>query len=133
MSLPKSRQSYLDCYRFLDAALNDRGGARIKAVDVNNAYFIRMRIHQARQLNRDDNKRLYAEDHPMYGSSPYDRLVIRIKDEDGNVYIYAEHVANEMGDIEPLTGLPPPDEDAIIEAEAVEVKSIEDQRWRRPS
>ncbi len=92
MPISNSRLSYQDCYKVMDQALEDDIGARCQLPDHDAAVFFRMRMHQARQIDRKDNKVLYEPDHPLYGRSTYDRLTVRIKEFDDKVFVYAERV-----------------------------------------
>jgi hypothetical protein len=76
----------------MDQALDDEIGARVKIASHDDAMFFRMRMHQARQIDRKDNKELYQPGDPLYGRSPYDQLVVRIKEHDDGIWVYAERV-----------------------------------------
>lgn len=102
MAISNSRLSYEDCYKVMDQALDDEIGARVKLANHDDAVFFRMRMHQARAIDRKDNKVLYNEGDPLYGRSPYDQLVIRIKELEDAVWVYAERVKMPE-EIEPLS------------------------------
>ena len=115
MTISVSRLAYEDCYKVMDAALEDAIGARVKFIDHGTAMFFRMRLHQARKIDRKDNMQLYEEDHPLYGRSAYDKLAARVID----AWVYVEKIGIDLGEIEPLSGqaqLPPPE--PILQLEA---------------
>lgn len=103
MSISNSRQSYSDCYEVLDRALEDELGVRVQMKDRDAAIFFRMRVHQARKINRRDNVDQYEVGHPMHGASVYDKLMVRIKHEGEAVWIYVEKTAIP-GNVESLSG-----------------------------
>lgn len=103
MSLPKSRLSYTDCYEALDQALEDEKGVRIPVASYDTALLFRLRLHQARQLHRNDNKLTYEEGHAMHGASPYDELVVRIRESKGRTYVHIEKTKLDRGAVEPLS------------------------------
>lgn len=119
MSLIYSRSAYGDCYEVFDKAMEDQEGVRVKMPDYNAAVFFRMRMHQARKINRDDSKRIYDAQSPMFNASTYDKLVVRIKSDGDNWFVYVEHGGIDLGLIEPLSGveaLPEPEPRGQIEA-----------------
>lgn len=124
MPISNSRLAYGDCYDAMNAALEDERGVRIKVKDVNDAHFLRMRMNQARVIDRDLNARTYEKGDPMYGLSEYDKLMIRIKEikgRDGNtiVYLYLEQVASFVPEVENLSDV----QDEVVAApEAPESK-----------
>ena len=106
MSISNSRLSYSDCYELLDGAIADSKGARVWVGTHADATFFRMRVHQARTINRKDNQEIYEPGDPLYGSSVYDKVVIRLKeDEVGEWWVYAEKMALEPGAVEALSEL----------------------------
>lgn len=108
MSVSTSAMSYQDCYTALDAALADPMGVRIKLDHEAAAIHFRMRCHQARKINREDNCKIYENDHPLWGRSEYDLLTLRIRhDADDNTYLYIEKNDTVPGEIELLSGLEP--------------------------
>ena len=52
MSLSNSRHAYLDCFALLDRALEDPRGIRAEVPSLANAIRLRLRIHQARAIDR---------------------------------------------------------------------------------
>lgn len=108
MSISTSRLAYTDCIDLMDAAIESSLGVRYpfgkgpRGRDA--AFHYRMRVHQARKLVREDNERIYADDpgHPLHGRSIYDPLVFRIREADGEFYLYGEKTSIDLGAIEPL-------------------------------
>ena len=103
MSLSNSRLAYGDCFELLDQALEEARGIRIELADENKANYLRMRIHHARQIDRNENKLTYPDlDHPLHGRSPYDILVCRIERETGRAWLHLDKQFVEIGRIEPI-------------------------------
>jgi hypothetical protein len=118
MSSPTTRQAYEAIYELWDQALEDPKGIRVQLADFDKANHLRMRLHQARTIAREDNARLHHENrgHPMYGASIYDRLQVRIYTDSSRItWLY----------IEPRT--------ADIIGEPQGLSQIEDTRWTTPS
>jgi len=67
------------------------------------AIHLRSRIHQARKIDREENKDAYEEGHPMHGQSNYDKLVCRIKSSNNHTYLYLEQRNAENFEVEPLS------------------------------
>lgn len=110
MSLSDSRLSYGDCYPFLDQALADPKGARVFLDTYKQAFTFRVRLHQARKIDRKDNKEIYFDkpDAPLYGRSVYDALrmrLVRAAPEDGDdaYWLYAEHMTHDPSRVESLS------------------------------
>lgn len=110
MSLPTTPAAYNDCYEIWDAAIRLGHGCRtLVGPEANKAEYLRARMHQARQLQRNLNKRAYPPDHPSWGTSEYDSYKTTIKiDDDGDYWLYVEYHGNwaAVANIEPI----PPDE-----------------------
>ena len=102
MSAPTSRLSYSDCFEYLQLASEDPKGVRLRLPTYEAANFLRMRIHQARKLDREANSETYPTDHQMHGQSTYDQLQVRITTEpDSAVYLYiTSRRADIIGEIE---------------------------------
>lgn len=118
MSYPTSHMAYLDCFEVMDRALADGQGVRLRMADRTAAEYQRTRINYARKLNRKQNEKIYPDpEHPLHGASPYDKLVCRIKQQNGACFLYVEQYAPIYEDIEDLSELEPeptgaPDHDA---------------------
>lgn len=106
MPVSSSRLSYSDCFTLFDKALDDAKGARYQVADGEhgkNQYF-RMRMHQARSLDRQDNKMMLPPDDPLYGRSVYDALIIQLKEDTlGGWWVYVTHTEINPEEIEALS------------------------------
>jgi hypothetical protein len=105
MTISNSRLAYKDCYQIFDAAMDDSKGIRIKVEDMDAATFLRMRLHQARVLERQHNAKVYEPDHKMHGCCIYDIVTIKIRPQvnDGIVYVVLERNDSVRGEIEKLS------------------------------
>lgn len=102
MSASTSRLSYSDCYDILDQAVANTQGIRVQVPDLGAGNNLRLRLHQARKLDREDNKETYPEGHKLHGRSIYDPLVNRLKEIRGKWWLYIEKMSAESLIIEPL-------------------------------
>ena len=101
MSLSNSRKSYDDCFKLLDAALDEARGIRVEVASTDVANYLRMRIHHARSIDRSDNAKTYTDpDHPLHGRSEYDALVCRIEPANGHAWLWLDKQKVEIGRIE---------------------------------
>jgi len=105
MSLPNRIEAYDDCLDHFQSALDDSRGYRIKFATHGEANIFQLRLHQARALQRDINKRIYEPSHPLWGSSEFDKLIVRIPREDteGGWWIYIERPQANILVAEPLS------------------------------
>ena len=106
MVTSSSRLSYTDCYDLFDRALEDSVGVRVPFPDGASAQYERTRMHKARVLDREANMETYTRDHPLYGCSRYDQIVVRFREIDGQHYLYLENRATIGYTFEPLSGKP---------------------------
>jgi hypothetical protein len=91
MSLSNSRLSYEDCYEVMDQALEATDGVRVGFEDREQAIFYRMRMNQARQLDRRFNGERYrGVDDPRRSRSSYDALSMRVRRVDDMYWVYVE-------------------------------------------
>lgn len=102
MSLSTSRHAYLDCLALLDKAMAEPRGIRAEVPTLAAATHLRMRIHQARAIDRNDNAKTYDPDHPLHGRSPYDILVVRIEETPDRVWLYLDRQQVLIGAIESI-------------------------------
>lgn len=105
MTASTSRLSYQDCFDVLDQALEDTKGARVKFEGYSSASYFRSRLHNARQIDRKDNRDIHSEDmtHPMFGRSVYDKLIVRIVPETEFHWVYIEHSSIDRLEVESLS------------------------------
>lgn len=109
MASSTSHLSYGDCYKVMDDALADTHGVRVSMTTMNACTFFRMRLHQARAIDRKRNRSIFQEGDALYGTSQYDPLVIRIRlDHEDNHWIYIEKAEIGLGLIEPLSSIDEP-------------------------
>lgn len=105
MSLPKSMLAFGDCKELYDRALESvesgKFGARVRLPSLEAANYFRMRMNQARVVDRAANAEIYVPGDPLYKASSWDSLMVRIKRTgDGVVWVYAEPHGIETGEIE---------------------------------
>lgn len=79
MAMSNSRLAYSDCYELMEKALEDPKGIRIKFVSEEDAWLFRLRLHNARKIDRKENEENFEKGHMMYGKSPYDGLIMRLR------------------------------------------------------
>lgn len=118
MTLPNTPMAYTDCYDLLDKAIEDPRGIRVEMKNVDAATFFRMRIHQARAIDRKANAQTYEPGQPLHNASTYDKLAIRIRKMHDKWWLYIEkYMEVPLERIESLTGLPEADftEYAIVD------------------
>lgn len=109
MPVSNSRLSYSDCFSLFDKALEDSKGARYQVnggVKYGDSHHFRLRMHNARSIDRKDNKEVFGIGDPLYGRSVYDPLIIQIKeDTEGKWWIYVRHTEIDESEIEALSEL----------------------------
>lgn len=99
MAYNVSITSYPDIRSALDRALESAKGVRLKFPDQKAAMTFRGRVHSLRFLDRKENKKIYAEDHPMYGRSVYDPLMVKTEDATTVAIIKLEGVEFDLEEI----------------------------------
>lgn len=84
MGVSLDRKNYEDCYDLFDRALASDWGVQRIFETQSEAFSYRSRLNKARQLDRELNKRIHADnpDHPEYGQSYYSAIIIRIRYDD---------------------------------------------------
>mgnify|MGYP001604604296 CR=1 FL=1 len=102
MATSQSRLSYSDCYEVLDKAIANQKGIRVQVDDFGAGNNYRLRLHQARAIDRKDNRETFPEGHKLHGRSVYDQLVVRIKEIKGKWWMYLERFSTANLNIEPL-------------------------------
>lgn len=102
MPTSNSRLSYVDCFEILDKATVNKLGIKFLVPDHGAGNYLRVRLHTARKIDRQDNREAYEEGHKLFGRSIYDPLVIRLKQEDNKWWMYIEKYSAEALNIEPL-------------------------------
>jgi len=103
MSSPTTRLAYGDCFELFDQAYNTTKGIRFQVQAESTAISLRLRMHQARSIDRNDNRKLYQPGEPLYGCSIYDSLQIRYRNDGDAWWVYIEPRAVPIiGEIETL-------------------------------
>lgn len=135
MSLSNSRLSYLDCFDLLERATEAPRGIRVEVPSHARGTHLRMRIHQARQIDRFENSRTYPSDHPLHGRSPYDIFTCRVASSDGRHWVYIDRVKAEIGAIESIPEdhqIEPPKPTLRIEYKPEIAPSVPNQAYTGP-
>jgi len=81
VSLTTARAAYTDCYDFYSAAADTTGGIRIPVGTSKDAQTLQMRMNMARQIQRNESRRVYQSDHPLYDVSEFDDLKVQIRED----------------------------------------------------
>jgi hypothetical protein len=105
MVTSSSRLAFSDCYELMERAINDPKGIKVKFARDEDAWHFRVRLHTARRIDRTDNMALFPEGHMMHGKSPYDELVMRIKENtngEGGYWLRLERISIDNLEIESL-------------------------------
>lgn len=106
MSISTSRGAYQDCRDLFEKADEDPRGCRVFIGPEGQARFFIMRMHQARQIDRNDNRQMYEFGHPMHNASPWDKFKCsKREDNDGKWWVYVEKVELNLGAVENLSEL----------------------------
>lgn len=129
MTVSTSRLSFDDCFSLFDRVLEEPEGIRVKFPTFGAANYFRMRMHQARSLDREDNRLAYDKGDPLYARSIYDRIKGTIE-KDGLVWwLYLQRYSIEGLHIESLATL---DDDNASEADASEPEMAETIETKQP-
>lgn len=118
MTISDSILSYTDCLDVFEKALADLRGIRIKFATKAAAVFFRMRAHTARNLDRKRNRMIYSEEptNPLYGRSMYDKLIVRLKEDEEAAYLYIEHLSADHLEIENISEIAEEEDKLIVES-----------------
>lgn len=99
MVTSSSRGAYPDCFDLMDKAIDDGRGVRVQYDDRGNARHFIVRLNTARSLDRKANREMYEVDHPLHGTSIYDKLRFTLRstqNDDGEIvcyWVYVEIIA----------------------------------------
>lgn len=115
MTTPKSRLAYKMHFDVFDKAMADPNGIRIKLADRGKAWRLRLEMHHARGIDREDNRNTYDEGHMLHGCSVYDELLITIEDDDGQTWLYIHKRRVSNFHIENLSEVPETESIAELE------------------
>lgn len=94
MTTPTSRGAYGPYFDALDRALEEKTGIRIECATQGDANQYRVRLHSARTLDRQLNCESREAGDPLYGTSDYDKLIVRVRPgADGKWWVYIQRNA----------------------------------------
>jgi hypothetical protein len=109
--MPTSLQSYGDCLDFVEKVVDDPLGGRVCLGTFADASYFRLRCNRARQLHREENKKIHEKDMPLYGASEYDPMQLKLKeDTEGRWWVYAIRTQLNPSDVELLSEMENGDE-----------------------
>lgn len=81
MTVSTSRLAFDDCFDLMDRTLEEPQGIRVRFPSFGAANYFRMRMHQARSLDREDNKLAYDKGERLYGRSIYDPIKATVEEQ----------------------------------------------------
>lgn len=103
MSNPKTRGAYVDCFSLYDRALDAPHGIRFRVPSDASATNLRMRLHSARAIDREDNAKMHPLGAPLHNQSVYDPLQVLIRNDGIDWWVYIEpRTIPIIGEIEEL-------------------------------
>ena len=85
-----STLAHQDIRAAMDRALENGRGVRISCDTPGDVYNLRQRFYTVRRLDRADNAKTYDTDHPLYGRSVYDTLIVYPASEGNTIYCVIE-------------------------------------------
>ena len=108
MALSEATAAYSDCYDLFEKAQNDGKGVRIHLPNRPEAHMLRMRLNQARVLERRESMRIYDRIDPRYGKSENDQFRVTIREavEGDSWWVYIEQWADGALEVEGLSDEP---------------------------
>jgi hypothetical protein len=68
----------------MEKAIEDQKGIRVKFATEQDAWLYRLRLHNARKIDRKENEEIYEKGHAMHGRSVYDALIMRLRQASNN-------------------------------------------------
>lgn len=102
--------AYGDCRDLFEKADEDDKGCRIYIGNGDEGrgkarHFV-MRMHQARDLIRKENRKLYDIGHPMHGTCIYDKFKCSMRTDRSDCWwVYVEKIELDLGAVENLSEL----------------------------
>lgn len=78
MAFNQSPLAFDDLKPHFDRALEAEKGIKIVCDSFAQATILRARFNYYRKLDRQANTKVYEADHPLYGKSLYDKLILRV-------------------------------------------------------
>jgi hypothetical protein len=129
MSLGFNRDAYADCYGLLDRALASPRGVQKVCTTHEEAFRLRNRVNKARVLDRDQSRKIYSAtpDHPLYNTSDYYKLTVRIEEDPGRgvwLLLIEKNIVREI-EVEELPSYE--DEMKVDLEELLAPKEVEDE------
>src|SRR5262249_23027130 len=106
MAVSTSRLAFSDCFELMEKAIADEQGIRVKFATYDDAFNFRLRIHKARQIDRNDNLESYEDGHQLHGRSVYDTLTCKIRKFNGGAWLRIEKITARVFEIESLAEPP---------------------------
>lgn len=105
MPTSSSRLAYPDCEEFFNKALEDGRGVRLPFQIEGHARQFLVRCNSFRQICRQDNMRIHAKDHPMYGRCEYDTVALSVvpTEDHSDWFVYARIYKLNESDVESLS------------------------------
>ena len=105
MSLSDKIAAYSDCYEFYEQAQADGKGIRVLLPNKSAAMMLRMRLNQARVLERRETMKIYDRIDPRYNKSENDKFRVTIREaaEGDGWWVYIELWSIEAEVIEGLS------------------------------
>jgi hypothetical protein len=87
--LSNSPLAYRDIAEAFDRAIANGKGIRIRCASKGAAKSLQVRSYKYRTIDRQENSKVYAEqpDHPLYGRSEMDSIIISIEEKAGVWYV----------------------------------------------
>lgn len=79
MGFPSSLSSYPDVEALFDKALESEKGLRLTFESSEQAIFNAGRMNAYRVRLRRENSRVYPADHALFGKTPYDGLMVKVR------------------------------------------------------
>jgi len=100
LALTDAIAAYEDCDKLFDQALAKPKGIRVclgAGEDAKKAaHYLRMRMNHYRQLQRRESMKVYDRTDPRYGKSLYDKLYVRLaEDEASEWWLYIDPAGQE--------------------------------------
>lgn len=104
MSLPNRLAAYEDCLDIFQRAIDSPRGSRTAFGTSSEGFVFQSRMHQARKLQRELNQRVFDRSDPQWGSSEYDKLIVRapVQSDDGLWWVYIEPYGSNIVAIEDI-------------------------------
>lgn len=100
MTLPLTPAAYEDCYKLFALAITYPTGVRTPFPSESAARHFQNRMHTARKLQRDQSRRVYPPDNPLYDTSEFDSLQVQLRFADDEWWIYVRPHGVKLSHVE---------------------------------